>query len=111
MTSRLSRLGRLALLSVSAAVCSRPPKVLDYAVQTNCGGGGGVYKCTAKNPTPNKYGPFKLEFEFVGDRGGAPIGRATVENNEGLDPQGEWEFDLTRPARTRSVRLTRVVPR
>lgn len=93
-----------------AASCARE-KVIEYAVQTNCGGGGGVYKCTAKNATPNKLGPFDLEFDFIGDRGGAPVGRSTVTNSQGLEPQGEWEFNLVGPPSARSVRLSRVVPK
>lgn len=106
-TRSLTVLGPL----LTAVACSGgPPKQVPYVVHTNCAGGGGTYNCTATNPTPQKLGPFDLEFEFANDRG-LRIGTSTVTNNQGLEPQGNWEFSLVGPSAARAVRLIRVMPR
>ena len=104
---------RLAVLGLllTAVACSRDRvEPSEYLVQTNCSGGGGMYTCSAKNSSPTKLGPFDLEFEFVDDRG-VSIGKSTVTNTQGLEPEEGWEFSLAGPSTARAVKLTRVTPR
>jgi hypothetical protein len=100
------------LLLIGVAACSKPPSVksLDYNLQTSCSGGGGLHACVTKNLTDDKLGPFDLEVEFLDDRG-VSMGKSVVANDQGLEPRGEWNFNLTGPARTRSIRFGRVIPR
>src|SRR5215831_11478512 len=99
------------ILFLIASGCSKPPSVkrTDYRLQTTCSGGGALHTCVAKNTGDDKLEPFDLEVEFLDDRG-FPIGRTSVRNDQGLEPKGEWRFDLTGPTRTRSIRFGRVIP-
>jgi hypothetical protein len=113
MRSACAQLLVCTLLLIAAA-CSPsppfPPKVIQYNLQTNCSGGGGRHTCVSKNLTDNKLGPFDLEIEFLDDRG-ISIGKTLMGNDQGIEPKGEWSFDVTGPARTRSLRFGRVTPR
>ncbi|HYK19793.1 MAG TPA: FxLYD domain-containing protein [Pyrinomonadaceae bacterium] len=113
MRSARGRLLVCTLLLIGAA-CSpsppSPPKVVQYNLQTTCSGGGGRHTCVSKNPTDDKLGPFDLEVEFLDDRG-ISIGKTLMRNDQGIDSKGEWNFDVTGPVRTRSLRFGRVIPR
>ncbi|SRR5260370_41757031 len=111
MRSARGQLMVCALLLIAAA-CSKAPSLrrTEYHLQTNCSGGGGLHTCVARNVSDDKLEPFDLEVEFVDDRGFA-IGRSLVGNDQGLEPKGEWRFNLTGPTRTRSIRFGRVIPR
>ena len=100
------------LLIAAACSPSQPsqPKVVQYNLQTTCSGGGGRHTCVSKNLTDDKLGPFDLEIEFLDDRG-VSIGKTLMGNDQGIEPKGEWSFDVTGPARTRSLRVGRVTPR
>jgi hypothetical protein len=110
MRSARNRLLICALLI--AAGCSKTPtlKRTEYHLQTSCSGGGGLETCVARNEGDDRLEPFNLEVEFWDDRGSS-IGRSLVQNDQGLDPKGEWRFNLTGPPRTRSIRFGRVTPR
>lgn len=101
------------LLLITAA-CSKSPsieaKVSQYNLQTSCSGGGGLRACVSQNLTENKLEPFDMEVEFLDDRG-LSIGKTLMGNDQGLEAKGEWRFNLTGPARTRSIRFGRVIPR
>jgi hypothetical protein len=107
------------LLLIGVAACwkptpsppSQPPPVTrtEYNLQTTCSGGGGLRTCVSKNATDDKLGPFDFEVEFLDDRGFS-LGKTTVRNDQGLEPRGEWRFNLSGPARTRSLRFGRVIP-
>ena len=92
-------------LLLSAAACSPSPPT-----QTNCTGGGGQHSCVSKNLTDDKLGPFDLEIDFLDERG-ISIGKTTMKNDQGIEPKGEWSFDVTGPPRTRSLRTGPVTPR
>ncbi len=100
------------LLIVPAFSChtTDSSRTTAYSVQLMCEGGGGNRNCKAKNTSAEKFGPFDLELEFA-DQRGVRLERTTVTNNQGLEPNDEWEFKLVVPTETRSVRLLRVVPR
>ena len=110
------------LLLIGMVACSDPPSgnpssgnstsanPTVYNLQTSCSGGGGARTCVAQNASDNKLGPFDLEIEFLDERG-VSIGRTVVGNDQGLEPRGEWRFNLTGPTRTRSLRFGRVIPR
>ena len=100
----------VGLLAVLAACSSGQRQVVPYVVNTTCSGGGGIYSCSATNPTPNRLGPFDLDFEFFDDRG-VSLGRSTVTNTEGLEPKGEWAFTVTGSPRTRRINSAGVHPR
>jgi hypothetical protein len=113
MRSARAQLLACALLLISAACSPSPPsepKLIQYNLQTSCSGGGGLHSCVSQNLTDDKLGPFDLEVEFMDDRR-ISIGKTLVGNDQGLEPKGEWRFDLTGPARTRSIVFGRVIPR
>ena len=113
MRSARAQLLVCTLLLIAPACSPSPPsqpKIIQYNLQTTCSGGGGLHTCVSKNPTDNKLGPFDLEIEFLDDRGNS-IGKTLMGNDQGIEPKGEWSFDLTGPARTRSLRFGRVTPR
>ena len=101
-------------LLLSAAACSpsppTQPKIIQYNLQTTCQGGGGRHSCVSKNLTDDKLGPFDLEIDFLDERG-ISIGKTTMKNDQGIEPKGEWSFDVTGPPRTRSLRTGPVTPR
>lgn len=101
-------------LLLLAAACSpsppSPPKLIQYNLQTSCSGGGGQHSCVSKNLTDDKLGPFDLEVEFLDERQ-ISIGKTVIGNDQGIEPKGEWRFDVTGPPRTRSLRIGRVTPR
>jgi hypothetical protein len=111
MRSARAKLLVCTLLLIAAA-CSptSQPKVSQYNLQTTCSGGGGLHTCVSKNLTDDKLRPFDLEIEFLDDRG-ISIGKTLMGNDQGIEPKGEWSFDVTGPARTRSLRFGRVIPR
>ena len=113
MRSTRAQLLAYTLLLIAAACSPSPPsqpKVVQYNLQTNCSGGGGRHTCVSKNLTEDKLGPFDLEIEFLDDRG-ISIGKTLIRNDNGIEPKGEWNFDVTGPANTRSLRFGRVTPR
>ena len=112
MRSAHSHLLLVCTLLLIAAACSKPtaPKITEYNLQTSCSGGGGLHTCVAKNASDNKLGPFDFDVSFVDDRG-LVIGNTVVRNDVGLEPKGEWDFKLSGPASTRSLRFGRVTPR
>jgi len=81
-------------------------KVL-YETQTHCAGSGGMYNCTTTNPTSQTYGPFDVELEFT-DNHGLGIGKSTVTNDDGLEPQGSWEFTVTGSPTAKGIRVLNV---
>src|SRR4026207_1095266 len=93
----------LCTLLLIAAACSKSPSVAPsvtlYNLKTSCEGGGGLHACVSQNLTDNKLGPFDLEVEFLDDRG-MSIGKTLMGNDQGLEPKGEWHFNLTGPTRT-----------
>lgn len=119
-----TRGGALAwiLLLIGVAGCShRPnpnppsakPPAADATVHNlkiSCSGGGGQFTCLVKNDTDEKLGPFDVAVECLNERG-RPIAAMPVENDQGIEPRGEWSFDLTVPTTTRSIRFARVIPR
>ena len=111
MRAARDRLLVCALLLIVAGCSKAPPlKHTEYHLQTTCSGGGGLHTCVARNEGDDRLEPFNLEVEFLDDRGFS-IGRSLAQNDQGLDPKGEWRFNLTGPARTRSIRFGRVTPR
>ena len=113
MRSHCTQLLLCTLLLIAPACSKSPPVepiVAVYNLQTTCSGGGGLHTCVSQNLTDNKLGPFDLEVEFLDDRG-TSIGKTLMGNDQGLEPNGEWRFNLTGPTRTRSLRFGRVIPR
>ena len=110
------------LLLIGVAGCSKPPSpntpsanspsadATTFNLRLSCSGGGGQRTCVIQNATDNKMGPFDLAIECVNERGVSMAGML-VENDKGLEPRGEWSFDLTVPTQTRSIRIGRVIPR
>lgn len=84
--------------------------VNSYAIATECEGGGGLQKCTATNYSGRDIGPFALEIKFTNNRG-LPIGQTTVINDQGLESNDSWDFELTCPVETVGVNVSRVVPK
>lgn len=113
MRSPYPRLLLCTLLLIAPACWKSPPvepSVTEYNLRTSCSGGGGLHSCVSQNLTDNKLGPFDLEVEFLDDRG-MSISKTLMGNDQGLEPKGEWRFNLTGPTRTRSLRFGRVIPR
>lgn len=113
MRSARAQLLVCTLLLIAATCSPSPPsqpKVQQYNLQTSCSGGGGRHTCVSKNLTDDRLGPFDLEIEFLDDQR-ISIGKTLRGNDQGIEPKGEWSFDVTGPARTRSLRFGRVIPR
>jgi hypothetical protein len=112
MSARMSLVSfTLLLTACSSTTCSRAGiGSTEYNIETTCSGGGGIRKCISRNAGAGRIGPFEIEIEALDERG-ISLGRSTVRNLQGLEPQGQWEFDLVSSPSTRSVRFLRVVPK